>query len=383
MMNENERLKAVARFKTLDTGIKKDLTDLVNLIAGICNVPVALVSVIDAKTQWFKASVGVGDLQCNERHLSFCDQTIKSNQPLIVRDATLDSRFANLPAVKNAPFIRSYVGIPLITFDGHVIGTLCVLHTQPMNLTELQLNSLKVIGKQVLNLIELNWSMQSLIEQNISTQEQKALAEQSELKLKAVFDSSKDIHALVGSQMEILAFNKAAANYVYAYYNKNIKVGVHLLSLVSQKSASRLVEYVELALKGVISTIEWFISPAEGISFWFEVTFEPARGVNNDIIGVAINATDITTRKRDADFINQQNEALQRIATIQSHELRRPVASLLGLMEVLKLDEHYVFNSCYPMIEITINELDSKIRDIVQESELRLADRENESGNKA
>jgi PAS domain S-box-containing protein len=183
--------------------------------------------------------------------------------------------------------------------------------------------------------------------------------------------------------MEVMAFNKAAANYVYTYYNKNIKVGVHLLGLVSPNSASRLVEYVELALKGVISTMEWFVTPTKGISFWFEVSFEPARGANNDIIGVAVNATDITTRKKDADFINQQNEALQRIATIQSHELRRPVASLLGLMEVLKLDEHYVFNSCYPMIEITINELDSKIRDIVQESELRLAERGNEAANKA
>jgi PAS domain S-box-containing protein len=383
MMNENERLKAVARFKTLDTGIKKDLTDLVNLIAGICDVPAALVSVIDEQTQWFKASVGLGDMQCTERDLSFCNQTIKSDHPLIVPDATLDSRFANLPVVKNAPFIRSYVGIPLITFDGHAIGTLCVLHTRPMALTELQFNSLKVIGKQVLNLIELNWSMQSLIEQNINTQEQKAQAEQSELKLKAVFDSSKDIHFLVGSQMEVMAFNKAAANYVYTYYSKNIRVGMHLLGLVGQSSATRLVEFVELALKGIVSTTEWLVTPAKGISFWFEVSFEPARSVNNDIIGVAVNATDITTRKKDADFINQQNEALQRIATIQSHELRRPVASLLGLMEVLKLDEHYVFNSCYPMIEITINELDSKIRDIVQESELRLAERNTEPGNKA
>lgn len=383
MMNENERLKAVARFKTLDTGIKKDLTDLVNLIAGICNVPVALVSVIDDKTQWFKAGVGLGDLQCNERQLSFCDQTIKSGELLIVPDATRDSRFAHLPVVKNAPFIRSYVGMPLITFDGHAIGTLCVLHTEVVQLTELQLNSLKVISKQVLNLIELNWSMQSLIEQNLSTQEQKALAERSELKLKAVFDSSKDIHLLIGSQMEVMAYNKAAANYIYATYNKNVKIGVHLLGLVSQHSTTRLVEYIDLALKGKITQVEWNVKPHEANHFWFEVTFEPARGVHNDIIGVAINATDITTRKRDADFINQQNEALQRIATIQSHELRRPVASLLGLMEVLKLDENYVFNSCYPMIEITINELDSKIRDIVHESELRLAERGNDAANKA
>ncbi len=383
MMNENERLRAVARFKTLDTGIKKDLTDLVNLIAGICNVPVALVSVIDAQTQWFKASVGIGDMPCIERHLSFCDQTIKSDQLFIVPDATQDSRFANLPVVKNAPFIRSYVGMPLVTFDGHAIGTLCVLHTEPLQLTDVQINSLKVISKQVLNLIELNWSMQSLIEQNINTQEQKALAEQSELKLKAVFDSSKDIHLLIGSQMEVMAYNKAAANYIYASYNKNIKVGVHLLTVVNEQSASRLVEYVDLALKGKITNVEWKVEPHEGVLFWFDVTFEPARGTNNEIIGVAINATDITVRKRDADFINQQNDALQRIATIQSHELRRPVASLLGLMEVLKLDENYVFNSCYPMIEITINELDSKIKDIVQESELRLAERNDDSNKKA
>jgi PAS domain-containing protein len=372
MINEFERLNAVNRFKKLDAGIKKDLNELVNLIAQICNVPVALISLIDDKMQWFKASVGTGDINCNERDLSFCKETILQQDLLIVPDAAKDERFAMLPIVAGPPHMKFYAGAPLITYDGQAVGTLCILHVNTIELSDLQINSLRVLSKQVLNLIELNWSMQSLMEQNLNTQNQNKIIEDSELKLKAVFDSSRDIHLLVGRHMEVLAFNKAAYNYIKASYQKELKTGTHFLTITNQDLADISISHIELALAGETVSVEHLVN-TNNTPTWLSIAFEPVKGVDGRIIGVAINATDITAGKLDAEQINQQNAALQRIATIQSHELRRPVASLMGLMEVLKLDDNYEFNPYHPMMEITINELDLKIKGIVQDSENTLS----------
>jgi PAS domain S-box-containing protein len=373
MINEFERLNAVNRFKKLDAGIKKDLSELVNLLAQICNVPVALISLIDDKMQWFKASVGTGDMNCNERELSFCHETVQQNDILIVNDPESDTRFANLPIVKGEPHVKFYAGMPLVTYDGYPVGTMCILHVQPVQLTDLQLNTIKTLSKQVLNLIELNWSMQTLLEQNLNTQHQNKLLEESEVNLKAIFDNSKDLHLLIGRDMQVLAFNKAASNYILAKYNKELRPGVHLLNVTNQTFADMTVSYIQTALDGETVQVEWLVNPEESLKRWLEISFEPVTGTLNNIVGVAIKATDVTQRKIEAERIKQQNAALQQIATIQLHELQRPVASLIGIMDTLKMDGNYVHNSFYPMMETTINELDNKIKSIVQQSERTLS----------
>jgi hypothetical protein len=373
MINENERLNAVNRFVHLEAGINKDLTDLVDLIARICNVPVALVTIIDDKTQWIKASVGVGTMRTNERNLSFCQETIQHDDLLVVNDATLDERFAHLPVVSGPPHIRFYAGMPLVTYDGHAVGTVCVLDVKPVELTDLQKDTLKVFAKQVQNLIELSWSTQSLIHQNASNRIQEKMIEDSDLKLKAVFDSSKDLHLLIGRDMEIMAFNKAAVRYIKEFYGKELKLGGHFLSVVNPALMDSIAGHVEMAFGGASINAEWLVRPEEPTAMWLSVDFEPISNDGGKVIGVAINAADITTQKLNARQITLQNDALQRIAIIQSHELRRPVASIMGLMEVMKLDENYIANSYHPMMEATINELDTKIRSIVRESELTLS----------
>ncbi|MVN91546.1 GAF domain-containing protein [Mucilaginibacter aquatilis] len=369
MSNEFERLRAVNRFNNLDAGIKTDLNELVELIAGICKVPVALVTLVDDKMQWFKASLGVGDLTCNERELSFCNETISQTDVLVVPDASKDDRFADLPVVKNEPHIKFYAGAPLVTFDGHAVGTLCVLDVKPSKLTDLQIRTLKTLSRQVLNLIELNWSMQSLLEQSLLNQQHNKAFEDSELKLKAIFDSTKDIHILIGRKMEVLAFNKAAYNYIKNKYEKDLRVGAHLLNITNQLLTTQTANQIKEALDGKVVEVEWQINHDSPTSCWLSISFRPVFNNDGIVTGVAINAADITTQKLHAMQIEEQNAALQRIATIQSHELRRPVASLLGLLEVIKLDESYTENVFYRMIETTVHELDNKIKTIVHESE--------------
>jgi len=291
--NETERLSAVNRFKKLDAGIKRDLNELINLVAQICNVPVALMSIIDDRMQWFKASVGAGDINCNNREDSFCNETILNDEMLIVPDATKDLRFTHLPIVTGPPHIKFYAGLPLITFDNQAVGTLCILHVETIELSPLQINSLKVLAKQVLNLIELNWSMQSLMAQNLTTQHQKDLIEDSEHKLKAVFDSSSDLQLLIGRQMEVLAFNKTAYQYVKEGYHKELVIGSQFLSITNQAFAHMALNHINSALNGETISVEWLVKTENFTARRLNISFEPVSDANLEIIGVAIKATNV------------------------------------------------------------------------------------------
>jgi PAS domain S-box-containing protein len=374
MRSELERQNAVNRFKKMDAGIGQDLDNLVNLIAQICEVPVALVSLIDADMQWFKASIGTGDIDCNRRDQSFCQFTIMQNDLLIIPDAALDERTATLPIVNNNPNARFYAGVPLITFDGHAIGTLCILDVVPRQLTAVQKSTLQLLGKQVLNLIELNWSLEMLSHQQQQTEQQKQAVEDSELKLRAIFDSSKDMHVLANRNMQILAYNKVTAEYIQKYYQRKLRPGESLHDTIHDGIRNEFVACFNKALNGKNVKTVWKVNPGGSDVYWHEVTFAPVTDKDGTLIGVAFNAADITQQKASEDHIEQQNLALERIATMQSHELRRPVASIMGLMEVIKLD-NYTVADYFQMLELTVNELDGVIRGIVRESEVTISTR--------
>jgi PAS domain-containing protein len=368
MSNEFERLNAVKRFAHLDAGINKDLNELVDLIAKYGEVPVALISLIDDTMQWFKASVGTGDIVSNHRHLSFCNKTIEQNDMLIVPDATKDSRFENLPIVADEPGIKFYAGVPLVTYDGHSVGTVCILDVKPRELSDMQITLLKVLSKQALNLIELHWSLHTLSEQNLETLRQKKLIEESEIKLNAIFNSSKDLHLLIGKQYEVLAYNKATEIYVKKYHQKQIRKGAYILNFLTGAYHHDFIKCTRESLKGKHIKVEWLFEPNTPAERWLELSFIPVTDSNDEIIGTAVDAIDITQQKVNEHLIEQQNSAMQRIATIQSHELRKPIASLLGLVEVMKLEEVECDNYL-EMIEKTVTELDDKVNHIIDEAE--------------
>ncbi len=366
MNTEQGRLNAVNRFKQLGDSIKKDLDDIVSLAADICNTPVALITLLDKDMQWFKASVGT-EVTCTTRKVSLCNYTIKREGLLIVPDTTLDKRFNSNPIVAGEPRVKFYAGIKLVTKDGLAVGSLCVIDFKPGNLNVHQQKSLEVLSRQVINLMEFQWSLQSLAQQHQQTQQQKLSIEESEIKLKAIFDSSKDTHILVGKNLEVLAFNKSASDFIRTTYKKRLSLGDCIMDYTDPKLFKQFTKYFALALSGRSIKREWMLMPGTVYACWKETSFIPVKNNKGEVIGIALNSTDITTRKRQEEQISTQNDALTRIAIIQSHELRRPVASLLGLMDLMKL-EHISFGY-FDIMEVTVNELDEKIRGIVKDSE--------------
>jgi GAF domain-containing protein len=152
--NEAERLAALKEYRILDTEAEQSYDDITTLAAHICEVPVAMISLVDEARQWFKSRVGT-EQQQTPREVAFCAHAILQNKPFIVNDATKDRRFAGSALVTGEPHIRFYAGIPLINPEGLALGTLCVVDHQPHQLSAAQQNALQALSRQVMALLEL------------------------------------------------------------------------------------------------------------------------------------------------------------------------------------------------------------------------------------
>jgi GAF domain-containing protein len=152
--DEKKRLKVLWQYEVLDTIPEEVFDDLADLAAQICEAPIALISLVDEKRQWFKAKVGV-TVSETSRDSSFCAYAITQGDLFIVPDATLDERFANNPLVTSEPKIRFYAGAPLITPDGHALGTLCVIDKVPRELRPEQKQALRILARHVVTQLEL------------------------------------------------------------------------------------------------------------------------------------------------------------------------------------------------------------------------------------
>jgi two-component system cell cycle sensor histidine kinase/response regulator CckA len=159
---EQERLAALRDYAILDTPPELEFDDIAGLAAQICETPIALISLIDASRQWFKAKVGVSVAESAREH-AFCAHAIhRPGENLVVPDATKDPRFATNPFVIGEPGVRFYAGSPLITPSGEALGTLCVIDRQPRVLRPEQLRALTVLSRHVMAQLQLR---RQLIEQ--------------------------------------------------------------------------------------------------------------------------------------------------------------------------------------------------------------------------
>lgn len=152
--NERKRLKVLWQYEVLDTVPEEIFDDLTELAARICEAPIALISLVDEDRQWFKSKHGLA-LDQTSREISFCTHAIRHEGLFIVPDAAKDRRFSHSPLVTSDPKIRFYAGAPLITPDGHALGTLCVLDHVPRQLQPGQQQALSVLARLVMTQLEL------------------------------------------------------------------------------------------------------------------------------------------------------------------------------------------------------------------------------------
>jgi GAF domain-containing protein len=146
--NERQRMNTLRSLNILDTPTDPILHELTLAASVLTGTPIAVVSLVDERRQWFKSSIGL-DVAETPREAAFCAHAIWGNDILEVADATKDIRFAQNPLVTADPHIRFYAGAPLVTSDGCGVGTLCVIDRVPRALTTIQREVLTHLSKAV------------------------------------------------------------------------------------------------------------------------------------------------------------------------------------------------------------------------------------------
>jgi anti-sigma regulatory factor (Ser/Thr protein kinase) len=152
--DEAGRLKALRRYRILDTKPERAFDDLTMLASHICGTPIALITLLDADRQWFKSRIGISMAETS-RSVSFCTHAIKQTELYVVPDASKNPTFRDNPFVATENGIRFYAGAPLITPDGYALGTLCVVDNVPRTLTPEQIEALDALRRQAQAQLEL------------------------------------------------------------------------------------------------------------------------------------------------------------------------------------------------------------------------------------
>jgi GAF domain-containing protein len=150
--DEPERLESLRRYRILDTDYEEAFDTAARLAAYVCQTPTALITFVDSDRQWFKSHFGFAQRQTS-RDVSFCAHAILQEGPTVVRDALDDERFRDNPFVTTAPYIRFYAGAPLISSEGHRLGTLCVIDRVPRELRREQIEALQMLSTVLMALL--------------------------------------------------------------------------------------------------------------------------------------------------------------------------------------------------------------------------------------
>jgi diguanylate cyclase (GGDEF)-like protein len=153
--NEVSREFLLQRYHILDTPPEREYDDIVKLAATICETPVALISFVDHDRIWFKARIGNQPSE-KPRESSMCDHVMRgASDVVVVADIETDERFIHRRDFFRRAGLRFYAGAPLITPEGHAVGTVCVLDRVPRIFSPEKAQTLAILARQVMAMLEL------------------------------------------------------------------------------------------------------------------------------------------------------------------------------------------------------------------------------------
>ncbi len=190
---ESRRLAALHDLGVLDTLPEPVFDAITASAAQACGVPIALISLVDAQRQWFKANVGLPGATETARDVAFCDHAIRDDALFEVPDATLDARFAGNPLVTGSPDIRFYAGAPIKLECGERIGTVCVIDRTARALNDHQRATLTSLAAIV----------SSMLQQRRQLLEATGQLAESELRVRRVYEASPAILHSIGADGRI------------------------------------------------------------------------------------------------------------------------------------------------------------------------------------
>jgi PAS domain S-box-containing protein len=320
---EQARLDALERYAVLDTPPEEAFDDLARLAALVCGTPMAQINFVDGARQWSKAAVG-GPRAVMPRERGLCTHAIARRDPLVI-DAAVgdDGHLAGLALAYGKPTIRFYAGVPLVTPDGHAIGTLCVLDHESRELAADQRDALIALSRQVLAQLELRRPRPAR-DSGAYTRPEGDLRERDQAFRGLARAVSEGMGITIVVDGCIVAANYAFGT-LFGYESAEI-IGLEVSHFIAGE-VREAPSVREVSTKAPERPREARARRKDGSTFDVEVTTRPLTYQGYEAKGIVVR--DISERK-EVDRLKTE------FVSVVSHELRTPLTSIrgsLGLME--------------------------------------------------
>jgi PAS domain S-box-containing protein len=319
--DEGKRIEDLRALGLLDTPPEERFDRITRTAQRLFGVATVLLSLVDAKRQWFKSMQGtndVGNLRESPRSISFCGHAILGAEPLIVEDAALDPRFADNPLVKEAPRIRFYAGMPVHGAQGYRVGALCLYDPVPRVFESADVAALADLAM--------------LVEAEFSAREASLAilhARSNEAGLRAILDNVVDGIINTDERGIIESVNPAVVRIFGFAVDELVGRSINMLmpEHYQREHDNHVRKYTQTRKTKVLGMHrELFGQRKDGMIFPLELAVNEIQ-MNGRRFFVGI-VRDITERKKIEQMKNEF------ISTV-SHELRTPLTSIRGSLGLL------------------------------------------------
>ncbi len=298
--NEADRLRLLESLNILDTPPEERFDRLTRIAQHILQVPITLVSLLDAERQWFKSRQGLNAPE-TPREISFCGHAILGTGTMIVPDAMADARFADNPLVIEEPKIRFYAGAPLRLSNGLALGTLCGIDYKPRQVSPEQLAALQDLAQCVIAEIEQNQHQKSMIDLLLVQARYVSIIESS---ANAVISTTMD-----GS---ITSWNPASER-LFGYSAEEV-MGQSVQKILARDQISEEKAHLERLRRGEhIAPFESTYLTKEGRSVAVAVHYSPILDSQDIVIGVSQIMDDISQKKQTEAALEKSTQLVHSI----------------------------------------------------------------------
>jgi diguanylate cyclase (GGDEF)-like protein/PAS domain S-box-containing protein len=304
-IDETKRLAAARRLGLMNSEPEPEFEDLVQLAAALFATPISFLSIIDDKRQWILASVGLS-ISDYPRDQTFCQYTILEDDLMIVEDTLRDDRFKAHPMVTSEGGLRFYAGTTIKTSDGQPVGTLCIADFIPRCMSDTQIHSLQVLGRQANARIELREQRRELQKALLEAERAKAELAASEGRFQAFMDSSPFMSYLKDSEGKFVFYNRAVAERYDI--TREEWIGKGILEILPQEVVERFHEHdMEVIANGQQSVLDEVFHPPGEPSVNLHMYRFPCPDGDKRLLGtIAIDVTESV--RREAELTRYQRE---------------------------------------------------------------------------
>jgi len=321
-VNEAERLRILHELEILDTDAEEALDELTKAASIICGCPIALVSLVDEKRQWFKSKVGLGAPE-TPRDMAFCAHAINEPDSLFtVVDSHEDERFHDNPLVVNAPHVRFYAGAPLVMDENrNAIGTLCVIDDKPHRALEpWQEEALKLLSNQVVRYCKERQERLHRFNALYGSIPHPVLVFSKERKLQF---ANKAWETKFPGLQDVTAFLSSLST--------SQESGMEMSVMDYTSTTVPQIFELETKYMGDERTWELFVTPlmekhgSDAYMFMFNDRTQHAR--------------DLVALRKAKERAQTADKAKSQFVATMSHEIRTPLNGIVGIVELLMQDE--------------------------------------------